>query len=78
MGSVYADPDSEIGDSLRTKILETTTEMEQQKPWNLVESVADETEFSEDDARAALKKMMLDGELEIASSGEVRATSTTA
>lgn len=78
MGSVYADPDPEIRDSLRTEILETATETEQQKPWNLVESVADETEFSEDDARAALKEMMLDGELEIASSGEVRATSSPA
>lgn len=76
MGGVYADKESEVRSELRTRILESARGGSHQKPWNLVESVAENQDFSEEDARKALKEMMLDGELEIASTGEVRATTS--
>lgn len=76
MGVVYANSEPDIRSSLRNKILESATEDQSQKPWTLVNSVTEEPSFSEDEARKALKKLMLEGELQIASTGEVRATSS--
>ena len=78
MGVVYVDKGSGIQSELRSRILENTSGESPPKPWNLVESVAENSGFSEEDARMALKQMMLDGELEIASTGEVRTTTDTA
>lgn len=78
MGVVYADKESGIQSELRTRILESARGGSPQKPWNIVESVAENPDFSEEEARKALKEMMLDGELEIASTGEVRATTSPA
>lgn len=73
MGVTYADPEPDIQDEIRTKIIDLVGEDAHQKPWNLVESVTEEG-FNEEQARRALKELMLEGKVEIASTGEVRAT----
>jgi len=78
MGVVYSDPEPEIEPALRETILENAGEDDRQKPWGLVEIVAQDPEFTEDETRTALKQLMLDGELQITASGEVRATSGSA
>jgi hypothetical protein len=78
MGVVYAEKGTDIRSELRTEILDSASRGSRQKPWNLVDSVSESRDFSEEDIRTALKKMMLEGDLEITSTGEVRATATPA
>lgn len=59
MGVVYAEKESDVRSELRTSILESASGGSPQKPWHLVESVAENPDYSEADTRKALEEMML-------------------
>ena len=71
MGVTYATSKSEIASQLRAQILDVAEE--EKKPWELVHDVRESSDFTEEEAREALKKLTLDGELQIESTGKVRA-----
>ncbi|NHN63681.1 hypothetical protein G9463_10280 [Haloarcula sp. JP-Z28] len=78
MGVEYASSKPDISPELRAKILESVMEDASKKPWNLIDTVVEAEDFSEDEARAALKELTLEGELQITAAGEVRAPPSTA
>lgn len=75
MGVVYANPHPDIEPSLRNTLVECVVEDTSQKPWTLVNTVTEDSRFSETEVRTALKRLLLEHELRISSTGTVRTPS---